>query len=639
MNRTLIGHAVALCWIHIQLMSNHQPASQLQRKVSLTLLLLIAVFVFISYSILRAIIAPAFDELEMAAAKSDLHRARAALSTDIDNLEAITADWAPWDDIYFYVSGQNPSFQKSNLDRPTLTNLNLDLMAIYATNNRFVWGQVLVDGEEVAIDTLEILDPRHPASIGLTEHGSDRARTVGFVRTKLGLMIISSRPILRSDDSGPVAGALVMGQLLDGQHLARLRERTEVAIDWTPWTTDRAVSADTEYDITDDAILGSQRLNDIHGEPVLLLETRTLRNISALGSQTIQVATLLVIVAGALVCGAIWAMLRHLILQPIEQLEKHIVELRTSGDLSRQIEMPRDDEIGSLAQQFNSMTTEVNEARQALLDQSFKAGKADTAAEIMHNIRNAMTPMINGLERIRKSFKVAEGLRISKATEELGSPECPPERKNKFLEYINASFEHIKTVSQNSVEDLNVVSAQANQIEGIISDQEKFANVAPVAETLRIDELLDEAANVIPRDELGVIEVIIDEDLEKRRVRAYRIGLLQVMGNLILNAYESIKRSGTADGQILLAAVDEIVDDRAMVRVSIRDNGSGFDEATREQIFRRGFTSKTRGEFAGLGLHWCANAVASMGGKLSAESDGHGRGAVFHVLLPAAGGQ
>lgn len=620
-------------------MSNKQPSSQLQRKVSLTLLLLIAVFVFISYSILRAIIAPAFDELEMAAAKSDLHRARAALSTDIDNLEAITADWAPWDDIYYYVSGQNPSFQKSNLDRPTLTNLNLDLLAIYATNNRFVWGQVLVDGEEVAIDTLDILDPRHPASIGLTEHGSDRARTVGFVRTKPGLMIISSRPILRSDDSGPVGGALIMGQLLDGQRMARLRERTEVDIGWTPWTTDRAGSADTEYDITDDAILGSQRLNDIHGEPVLLLETRTPRKISALGSQTIQVATLLVIVAGALVCGAIWTMLRHLILQPIEQLEKHIVELRTSGDLSRQIDMPRDDEIGSLAQQFNFMTTEVNDARQALLDQSFKAGKADTAAEIMHNIRNAMTPMINGLERIRKSFKVAEGLRISKATEELGSPQCPPDRKNKFLEYINASFEHIKMVSQNSVEDLNVVSAQAKQIEGIISDQEKFANVAPIAETLRIDELLDEAANVIPRDELGVIEVIIDEDIEKRRVRAYRIGLLQVMGNLILNAYESIKRSGTADGQILLAAVDEIVDDRPMVRVSIRDNGSGFDAATREQIFRRGFTSKTRGEFAGLGLHWCANAVASMGGKLSAESDGHGRGAAFHVLLPAAGGQ
>ena len=70
-----------------------------------------AAFVMISYSILRSVIAPAFDELEMAAAKSDIHRAEAALRTDIENLEALTADWAPWDDIYYYVQGQNPGFK------------------------------------------------------------------------------------------------------------------------------------------------------------------------------------------------------------------------------------------------------------------------------------------------------------------------------------------------------------------------------------------------------------------------------------------------------------------------------------------------------------------------------------------------
>ena len=620
-------------------MSNRQPSSQLQAKVSLTLLLLIAAFVLVSYSILQVVIAPAFDDLELAAAKSDLHRAKAALRADIENLESITADWAPWDDIYYYVSGQNPSFRKSNLDRPTLANLNLDIMAVYATNSRFVWGQAMVDGQEIAIDTLQMLNPRHPSSVGLTEHHSDADRTAGFVRTELGLMIVSSRPILRSDDSGPKAGAVIMGRLLDGAHLATLRERTEVDMDWLPWSPTSASESHEQFEIVGESIQGRQLLTDIHGEPALVLTTSTPRKISTLGSRTINVATLLVVVAGALVCAFIWIMLRYMVLRPIEQLAEHIGEIRSSGDLSRQIVLMRDDEIGSLAQQFNVMTLEVNDARQALLDQSFKAGKADTAAEIMHNIRNAMTPMINGLERIRKAFKVADNLRVEEATRELGSPDCSPDRKNKFLEYISASFEHIKTVGQNAIEDLEVVSAQAKQIEGIISDQEKFANVTPIAEIVRIDELLDEAANVIPKEDLSAIDVVVDDGVDERRVRAYRIGLLQVMGNLILNAYESIKRSDIARGEISLAAADEVVDDRAMVRVTVRDNGSGFDTATRNQIFRRGFTSKTKGEFAGLGLHWCANAVASMGGKLSAESAGRGRGAEFHVLLPAADGQ
>ncbi len=620
-------------------MSNTGPTNQLQRKVSLTLLLLIAVFVLISYFILRVVIAPAFDDLEMAAAKSDMHRAEAALRADLRNLEAITADWAPWDDIYYYVSGQNPNFEKSNLARPTLVNLDLDLLAIYATNRQFVWGQILVDGDEVAIDTLEILNPRHPSSMKLTEHQRDVDQTLGFVSTELGLMLVSSRPILHSDDTGPVAGALIMGQLLDEVHLETIRKRTEVDIRWTAWDATHGPPTGAGFEVSDRSITGSQVLSDIYGQPALVLETRSLRRISRLGSQTINVATMLVIVAGAMVCAFMWIMLRNMVLRPIEQLENHIVKLRKSGDLSRQIHMPRDDEIGSLAQQFNSMTTEVNDARQSLLEKSFKAGKADTAAEIMHNIRNAMTPMINGLERLRKSFTVAENLRVDEAVRELGNPDCPRERKEKFLEYVSASFEHTKTIGANAIEDLNVVSAQAKQIEGIISDQEKFANVAPLVEELQIDEVLKEATHVIPKDGLENVQVLVDDDIETRRVRAYRIGLLQVMGNLILNAYESINRSGTPDGKITLAAVEEIVGDSPMVKVTVRDNGGGFDRATHDQIFRRGYTSKAPGEFAGLGLHWCANAVASMGGKLSAESAGLGRGAAFHVLLPAAGGQ
>jgi C4-dicarboxylate-specific signal transduction histidine kinase len=239
---------------------------------------------------------------------------------------------------------------------------------------------------------------------------------------------------------------------------------------------------------------------------------------------------------------------------------------------------------------------------------------------------------------LRKSFKVAETLRINEATAQVASPDCPPERREKFLSYIDASFAHVESVGNDATEDLNVITAQAKQVEGILSDQEKFANVAPVAENVIIDELLDEARNVIPVEESQTVELKLDDDLAALKVRAHRIGLLQVMGNLILNAYESIKRSDTSQGEISLAAVDEIVDDKPMIRVTVRDNGSGFDDETRNQIFRRGFTSKTKGETTGLGLHWCANAVASMGGKISAESDGAGYGAEFHVLLPAAQG-
>ncbi len=449
-------------------------------------------------------------------------------------------------------------------------------------------------------------------------------------------MIISSQPILLSDSSGPIAGAVVMAQFLNESRLVRLRERTGVDLAWE--TTDGRVEAGPIIDTEPTAIAASKILSDIHGAQILVLRTQTPRNISSLGSQTIDAAMLFMIVAGVLVCGFIWFTLRHTILRPIEQLSKHIDEIRDSGDLSRPLAMNRGDEIGDLGRQFDGMTGELSDARRALLDQSFKAGKADTAAEVMHNIRNALTPMINGLDRLRKSFKVSGNLRIAEAAQQLTDPDCPPERKEKLLEYISASFKHIKSVGDDALEDLSVVTAQAKQVEGILFDQQKFANVAPVAENVVMDELLGEAANVIPKEKPQTIELALDDDLASLRVRAHRIGLLQVMGNLILNAYESIKRSGTTGGKISLEAANEIVDEKPMVRVTIRDNGSGFDKDTELHIFRRGFTSKTKADSNGLGLHWCANAVAGMGGKISAESAGEGHGAEFHVLLPAARG-
>ena len=331
-------------------------------------------------------------------------------------------------------------------------------------------------------------------------------------------------------------------------------------------------------------------------------------------------------------------MLRLTILRPIEKLAAHLAKIRRTGDLTHRINEQRNDEIGALARQFDDLTSQVHEARQALLDQSFKAGKADTAAEIMHNIRNTMTPLINSLERVKKAIKASDRLRIEEATREIADPECSPDRRDKLLQYIDASFKHVAGVSADAAEDVQIATAQARQVGGILSDQEKFTNAVPVAETLRVDDVLDEAVHVIPKGAQPEIDVDLPDELGSYSIKAPRIGLMQVLSNLILNAYEAIQRRETPEGRIRFAAVPETIADRPMVRLTIADNGAGFCEDTGNRIFQRGFSSKTEGETTGLGLHWCANAVRSMGGSIRAVSDGPGQGAEFHVLLPAAQG-
>ena len=629
-------------------MSMKAGSLPLQTKVSLTLLIVVAWFAVLSYVILRSVIAPAFSELETEAAAMDLVRAEGAMQTDLENLAAITADWAPWDDIYHYVRGENPGFHKSNLDRPTLENLELDLMVVFALDGTMMWSKVLVGGEEHPVSELNVLNAGNPALDKLSAHESSASRTLGIIQTGLGPAIVSSRPIVRSDNSGPVSGALIMGRFLDVARLTRMRERTGVAVDWIFAGDPDALTEAPDFAVmpigeastlvSDRSIASFRMFSDINADPLLLVKTSTPRQISALGTQTVNAGLLFLGIAGILVTVIMWFLLSRVILSPLELLSIHIKRIRESGDLTHRSGLPTHGEIGMLAHQFDNMTAEVHDARQALLDQSFKAGKADTAAEVQHNIRNAMTPMINGLDRLTRAFSVADNLRVDEALDQAGDPDCSPERREKFLQYVSASFSHIKASGIEAADDLNIVVGQARQVENILEDQERFANVGPLTENLTVDEVVTEAAHIIPKGAEPAVRVDLDARLSEFRVRAHKSGLLQVLGNLILNAFESIQRTDRETGKIQLRASDDVLEDKPMIRLTVRDNGRGFNADIAKRIFQRGFTSKKECDTNGLGLHWCANAVAGMGGRIVAESPGEGQGAEFHVLLPTAQG-
>jgi two-component system NtrC family sensor kinase len=632
-------------------MSKAVQTQSLQEKVSLTLFAVVAALALLSYVTLQEVVAPTFDQLELDGARTNLIRAERAIQNDLDNLSAITGDWGLWDDAYDYVRGEYPAFEDSNLDRPTLTNLGLSLLAVYDSDARLIWGQLYVEGEERNVGELGVLDDDTYTSEFLIRHNDPAGEITGLVRTDLGPMMFSSYPVVRSDGSGPIAGTMIMGQFLDDNRAAMLRERTEVRLDWTAIEPATDIHPELElplnvsgagsvrHETTTTNVLSTAVLADLFGSPLLILEVSTPRSITALGHSTVNAALLFLGIVAVIVAIVTWLLLRHIIVKPLARLAEHIVGIRKSGDLTTRFDSDRRDEIGALASEFDRLTDELHEARKLLLDQSFKAGKADNAAEVLHNIRNAMTPLINGLDRLGRSFGVTRKLKVNQAIEELTSTDCPEGRAEKLFQYLESAFSHIEASNDDAAENLSVASKQARQVEAILADQERHAKAAPVVEKLNLDEVIDEAALVLPKDGAQPVELDIRPDVDAVSVSAHRVSLLQVMGNIILNAYESIERNRTPHGRIEVSVAEETVDEKLMVRLTIVDNGCGFDEQTSEKIFKRGFSSKD-GNMSGLGLHWCANALAGMGGRIRAVSGGPGQGAEFHVLLPVAqGGQ
>ena len=102
--------------------------------------------------------------------------------------------------------------------------------------------------------------------------------------------------------------------------------------------------------------------------------------------------------------------------------------------------------------------------------------------------------------------------------------------------------------------------------------------------------------------------------------------------NLLSNARHAVQNNAEGERRITVRVLRK---DSPWVAFEVEDCGYGIAEEHMLKIFNLGFTTKKDGH--GFGLHSSSCAAIEMGGKLTAHSDGPGRGALFRLLLPLIG--
>ena len=105
--------------------------------------------------------------------------------------------------------------------------------------------------------------------------------------------------------------------------------------------------------------------------------------------------------------------------------------------------------------------------------------------------------------------------------------------------------------------------------------------------------------------------------------------LKSILRNLITNAIKFTHQNGKIE---LSSAVHD-----HQVEISIKDNGIGMDELTRDQLFRLDVNHSTPGtndeKGTGLGLLLIKEFVQKHNGNIFVESE-PGHGSTFKVVLP-----
>jgi nitrogen-specific signal transduction histidine kinase/ActR/RegA family two-component response regulator len=172
----------------------------------------------------------------------------------------------------------------------------------------------------------------------------------------------------------------------------------------------------------------------------------------------------------------------------------------------------------------------------------------------------------------------------------------------------------------------------------------------------RTPEPLD--LNRLVRDASTLLRVLVGEEIrltlrldpEVPPVHADRSQVEQVLMNLVVNGRDAIVEAaatgtGPDAGLTIATAVESVTPSEVRragvpapgpyVRLTVRDDGAGMTQATRERIFEPFFTTKSPDRGTGLGLAAVWGIVRQSGGGIVVES-APGEGSTFAVYLPIA---
>ncbi len=610
----------------------------LRTKISLLSAIVLAALALSGYIGLSATLLPAFDDLENRSSRADLARARHNLEGQMETLSRFSFDWSTWEATYRYMEGTNPGYVAVNVEPLTLAGLDINWLAIFDNSDQLKAGLFVDLGDEqprVANDIAFTPDPQGLAH--LTRHSEKSSEVQGVIDSDLGPLIVSSRPILRPDSTGPIAGTMIMGRLLDEARIAEIGRNAEIRVSLAGVDNNSQHANDNqvfgrEQQVTSDlARVTSVTVHDVTGRAVASIQVESAREVTMLGAEATASALWLFVILGFLAIGILTLIVGKTIIRPTRELRAKLATIERGSEAPHRIQLDRQDEIGGLARSINNMLGRLDEMKQRNIEQSFKAGMAEVAAGLLHNVRNALMPAINNVSMAREAMIQKSDKNVSLAIEEIGGPDTDAERRGKLLEFLRKSHERSTCDRAAAVDYLGNVLDQLDQAADAVKEQEKFASPKPVLEQVKLGSVLDIAVGVIPSEVLAGVAIEIEPEARGIRVSAHRVPLMQVIGNVLMNAVDSILETGGSVGRISMNA--RRVDGGGKVALTVRDDGAGMTSEGLEQLFDRHFAAKEGAR--GHGLHWSANTLAGMGATISASSEGPGHGTEYRIMLQA----
>ena len=297
------------------------------------------------------------------------------IDNKINSMVTTAWDWAAWDDTYNYISDGNQGYVDSNLVDENYTNLSINLFALIDNNKNIKYIGLCDLKNNTPVEVSDDFKTTLLNEKKLIHHNYEQSQVAGIAMINGIPTLIVSVPILKSDDSGPVNGTLIMGQYLNKEisnlistsvgypvNLYNINandtKQYETIIKSLTSNKDPNKNIEIQY-LSDNQISGYTIIKDIYGNPIVLLQILLPRDIYQQGVKHINEFYIFISVIAFLSCLIIFIILRKIVLIRIENLSIAAIDIGKNRDFARNIAVKGNDEISKLTNSFNSMLGEM----------------------------------------------------------------------------------------------------------------------------------------------------------------------------------------------------------------------------------------------------------------------------------------
>jgi signal transduction histidine kinase/CheY-like chemotaxis protein len=541
------------------------------------------------------------SSLERAVMTERVDRLEGSYQQQLAELDALTADWAQWDDAVAFASNPTDAGMRSRLTAgDSYTAHALSLVAYVTFNHEMIFGAAFSPDHNSVAEFTNSPDPNLIKILKSVTPGHE------FGENKHGALVwngsaysFSAKPLIDIKHGQSGKGFLVIARKIDNAFWSRLTGRSTLNVKSV--TLDSGVSPPTRgVEIAENEVQGVTSLDDGNGLPIVKVSVSADRGLFRQVAEVRDLFLLSLAILGVFSLTATYFLIHHKVTRRVEALQRDTGAIEASGDFSLRVGAKQNDEIGRLGADINAMLARLDTIHSEVIAARKDADRANRAktsfiSKVSHELR---TPIfsIQGYLRIQRKCKIDAKAR-----------EC--------AEKINASADALLSVV-NSIIDFAELSSTQIQLR---------ASEFGLAEVVQ-EIVMGQAAAIREKSDVTVVVKVSTAlpryfTMDERR-------FCQVVNHLFSNGIKF-----TEKGNVELTVSDV----SGGIKVVVRDTGVGMSpeeiKATSEAFEQLEDTSNRRFNGVGLGLTLCRKVLDAFKGSLTLESN-VGRGTVAEAFIP-----